>query len=71
MIELEDLKGEIVLMIEGYNKKEIVLDFYQIKDMVDEYIGQGMRSKDAIKQVSKDCGIAKNDVYREYHNLKS
>ena len=71
MIELEDLKGEIVLMIEGYNKKEIVIDFYQIKDMVDEYIGQGMSSKDAIKQVSKDCGIAKNDVYREYHNLKS
>ena len=30
MIELEDLKGEIVLMIEGYNKKEIVIDFYQI-----------------------------------------
>lgn len=70
LLNLEDLKGEIVLMIEGYHKENDVIDYYMIKDTIDNYIESGMTSKDAIKKVSKELGISKNDIYREYHALE-
>lgn len=70
LLNLEDLKGEIVLMIEGYHKENDVIDYYVIKDTIDNYIESGMTSKDAIKKVSKELGISKNDIYREYHALE-
>lgn len=70
LLNLEDLKGEIVLIIEGYHKENDVINYYMIKDTIDNYIESGMTSKDAIKKVSKELGISKNDIYREYHALE-
>lgn len=67
MQDLDGLKGEMVLIIEGYKKDDIVIDYISIKESIEAYINEGYSSKDAIKKVAKELGISKNEIYREYH----
>lgn len=61
-IELEELKGEIVIVVEGCSDvKE--WDDDSIIELVDSYVAEGISTKDAIKKVSKDIDVAKNRVY--------
>lgn len=64
----EDLKGEMVLIIEGAVKidhtDELLLN---IQDLVNEYAEGGMVPSEAIKRVAKEHGLSKNEVYRHYH----
>ncbi|MDD2591941.1 MAG: 16S rRNA (cytidine(1402)-2'-O)-methyltransferase [Erysipelotrichaceae bacterium] len=64
----EPLKGEIVIIVEGdnsENKPDVTL--YQIKEMIEHCIASGMSASMAIKEVSQKTGIAKNEIYRNYH----
>lgn len=62
-------RGEYVLVIEGKSlydrKKEQQKDWQSIsvEDHMKVYEDQGMDHKDAMKQVAKDRGISKRDVY--------
>lgn len=62
-------RGEYVLVIEGKSlydrKKEQQKDWQSIsvEEHMKLYEAQGMEHKDAMKQVAKDRGIAKRDVY--------
>lgn len=62
----EEIKGEIVLVVEG-NKEEALYDDITINDHVESYIKKGYTSMDAVKMVAKERGISKNLVYKEYH----
>ncbi len=64
--DIETVKGEIVLIVEGNTFVE-TYDNISVKDHVEQYIEQGLTSKDAIKKVAKDRGIPKQEVYKEYH----
>lgn len=66
IIASENIKGEIVLIIEG-NKEEKDYSNLSIIDHVNIYIKEGKDSKEAIKFVAKDRNIPKNEVYNEYH----
>ena len=67
-IDPETLKGEMVLIIEG-RKDEIKPDLNNedIYQMVKNFVGMGMSTKDAIKRVSEITQISKNAVYKIYH----
>lgn len=68
VIEISDeLKGEMVIVVEGYSPIEIKLDDTEIIALVDELISKGSSTKDAIKKVAKDNNLKKNDVYEIYH----
>ena len=62
-------KGEFVLVLEGKDKEKIkedkIASFEEmtIEEHFNLYIEQGMSEKDAMKQVAKDRGIGKRDVY--------
>ena len=62
-------KGEFVLLLEGKDKEKIkedkIASFEEmtIEEHFNMYIEQGMSEKDAMKQVAKDRGIGKRDVY--------
>lgn len=61
-LELEELKGEIVIVVEGCSDvKE--WDDDSIIELVASYVAEGISTKDAIKKVSKDIDVAKNRVY--------
>ena len=67
--EESEPKGEMVIVIEGADEEELIAEkrkSFEEKSMqehVNMYIEQGMDEKDAMKQVAKDRGIAKRDVY--------
>ncbi len=59
-------KGEFVMVVEGIKNKEID-DNISVKDAVNNYICAGFDVMTSIKKVAKDRRVAKNIIYKEYH----
>ncbi len=63
-------KGECVIVIEGRNRQEIEeeekakWEDLTIEDHMELYLTQGMDKKSAMKQVAKDRGVGKRDIYQ-------
>lgn len=70
--EVNEPKGEYVLVIEGKSRSEIKAEqqaqweTMSVVEHVDMYIGQGMDKKEAMKAAAKDRGVSKRDIYNEY-----
>ena len=64
----ENLKGEIVLIIEGNKEveEENSLNNLTIEEHYKFYKNQGFSKKDIIKKVAKDRNMNKNDVYQKF-----
>ena len=71
-IEGNGIKGEIVLLVCGVDKCELVSEDENTNlsnvDLVNKYINQGLSKKDAIKKVAKERKLDKNTVYMECVN---
>lgn len=68
LLVVDDMKGEMVIVIEGSHEIEEEQVFEQtIEEHVNEYIDKGMSAKDAIKEVAKQRNVSKNVIYQEYH----
>ena len=63
---LPELKGEMVIVIEG-NNNEISYDNLTVIEHVNLYIKEGKTTMDAIKAVAKDRNVKKQDIYDIYH----
>lgn len=69
--EENEPKGEFVIVVNGANPEEIKaqemskINEMSILDHFNIYIAQGLDEKSAMKQVAKDRGIGKRDVYAE------
>lgn len=67
---IQEPRGEYVLVMEGKSfqdlKKESQEEFlqYSIQEHMQIYLSGGMDKKQAMKQVAKDRGISKRDVYQ-------
>ena len=68
----DDLKGEMVIVIEGAKKmdKEIILNDLSLEKHYDFYRNQGLEKKEIIKKIAKDLGVNKNKIYMEFINKK-
>lgn len=64
---ISDLKGEIVLIVEGCKeKKEIInLNKLTIKEHYNFYSEQGLKENEAMKKVAKDRNVSKSIIYKE------
>ena len=68
--ETEEPKGECVMVIEGKSREEIRneekarWEEMSIEEHMELYLGQGMDKKSAMKQVAKDRGVGKRDIYQ-------
>ncbi len=66
----EPPKGECVLVIEGRSRKELEEEAIakwedlSIEEHMDHYLSQGMDKKAAMKQVAKDRGVGKREIYQ-------
>ncbi len=62
-----NLKGEIVLIVEGasLNSNILELNNLSIKEHFNHYMNEGLDEKEAIKKVAKDRCVAKSEIYRE------
>ena len=64
---LDDIKGEFVVVVEGFNNEISEIEDLTVIEQVNFYIENGMKTMEAIKVVAKERGMKKNDVYAEYH----
>lgn len=68
---VDELKGEMVIIVEGCQnpKPDQHQPSTNVYEQINQYIDQGYSTKEAIKLVSKETGISRNDLYRQYHEL--
>jgi len=65
-LELEDLKGEMVVIVQGYQKEGLDHSKLSVIDQVDYFIASGLSKTDAMKKVAMMTGIPKNKIYHDY-----
>ncbi|MEE1314809.1 MAG: 16S rRNA (cytidine(1402)-2'-O)-methyltransferase [Faecalimonas sp.] len=67
----QEPKGECVLVMEGRKREELLREeaakweTLTIEEHMAYYLEQNMQKKDAMKQVAKDRGISKREVYQQ------
>lgn len=67
----KEIKGEIVLIIEGAElKKENTLLNLTIEEHYEYYKEKGLGKKDIIKAIAKDRNVSKNEIYKECIDYK-
>lgn len=64
----DNLKGEMVLIIEGNTTVEIESNFnhLSLEEHYKLYEEQGMEKKEIIKKIAKDRGVSKNEIYQKF-----
>lgn len=64
----ENLKGEMVLILEGNKNKEIKNNFEKLslEEHYKLYEEQGLEKKEIIKKIAKDKKINKNEIYQKF-----
>ena len=74
--EMEEPKGECVLVIEGRSRKEMEEEAQQewsampLQEHMAYYENQGIARKEAMKLVAKDRGVGKRDIYQQLLDCK-
>lgn len=67
MERADDLKGEIVLIIENNTQKEEnELNQLSLEEHYDFYKKQGLEKKEIIKKMAKDRNVNKNEIYKRF-----
>ena len=70
LAQLENPRGEFVIVIEKANKEKTFpsnyLNALQLKEHFDFYAKQGLEKNDIIKKIAKDRKVKKNEIYKEF-----
>lgn len=69
LVEIDEIKGEIVLVIAGHLQEEYLLVMDDIRSLVEEEMAQGLTKSEAIRKISKELKISKNQIYQELHEI--
>ncbi len=68
--EANEVRGECVIVINGKDRRELVKEAQQewermsVEEHMEYYTSQGMDRKAAMKQVAKDRGVGKREIYQ-------
>ena len=66
---IDNLKGEMILIIEGTSKNEeneLNLNLLPLEEHYKYYENQGFNKKDIIKKIAKDRNVNKNEIYMKF-----
>ena len=68
----ENLKGEMIILIEGEKKKEeqSSLNNLSLEEHYKYYENLGLEKKEIVKKISKDRGVNKNEIYMHFTKNK-
>ena len=69
VLKIEGIKGEIVIICEGYKEKDA--DNVDVNSKIDELISLGYKPNEAIKDVSKMLNLDRKEVYKNYLTYKN
>lgn len=68
--QVEEVRGEFCVLVEGTTEEQVEIqewESWSILEHVNYLMEGGQSSKDAIKNVAKERGIQKREVYNMYH----
>lgn len=74
--ESEEPRGEYVIVVEGKSRREkrreeiAAWEDMSIEDHMAHYVSRGMERKEAMKQVAKDRGLSKREVYAHLNSTE-
>lgn len=69
--QTHDPKGEYVLVLEGIAQEELDAkehakwESLSIPEHMEQYLAKGLSKKEAMKEVAKDRGVSKRDIYQQ------
>ena len=63
--EEKEVKGEIVLIVEGNDKEKIIEYDITIEEHIKQYMEKGYSKKESVKLTAKDRKLPKNEVYKK------
>lgn len=69
--QTHDPKGEYVLVLEGIAQEELDAqeqtkwESLSIPEHMEQYLAKGLSKKEAMKEVAKDRGVSKRDIYKQ------
>ena len=69
LADIDNIKGEMILIIEGNNKKEEnenELNLLTLEEHYKYYEKKGFEKKEIIKKIAKDRNVNKNDIYMKF-----
>lgn len=66
LAKLTDIKGEIVLLIEGNTNEKPEVHLEELLPQIDELINNGYKTKKAIQELATKYGVSKNELYNLY-----
>lgn len=66
LCELKDLKGEMVIIVSGYEKPEEDVSDETLIEMIDELVKSGVKAKVAAGQIAEKYSLSKNQLYNMY-----
>ena len=66
LAKLEEVKGEIVLLVEGYKKENEEIDYDKLIKEVDALVKGGLKTKQAVSEISDKYKVSKNNLYNLY-----
>ncbi len=69
LLELETIKGEIVLIVEGYQEAGLVTG--NPNEKIDELISMGYKPNEAIKETAKLFNLDRKELYKAYIEYKN
>ncbi len=73
--EATEPKGECIIVVEGLSREAIIeearskWDEMTVEEHITHYINQGIDKKEAVKQVAKDRGLPKREIYDIAKNM--
>ena len=71
LVNIGDLKGEIVFLVEGYKHEETEINFDALKNEVLNLVDNGLKTKVAISEVASKYKVSKNELYDYYHKSQA
>ena len=66
MEKLQDAKGEMIILVEGFNNIEEEKIDIPIEKQYELYISQGLSKNEAIKKIAKNNNVSKNEIYMKF-----
>ena len=68
ILNIDNLKGEMVLIVDGYKEEKIDINPFE---KIDELISLGYKPNEAIKEVSKLINVNRKELYNDYVEYKN
>ncbi len=67
--EATEPRGEFVLVVEGFSTQALPTEDPDLEQALRDALAQGLSGRDAVKRVSEQCKVPKNQVYACYTSL--